>query len=191
MRWIPGDVVLWRESWRGRTYFTVPVRVVEDTEQQFVYYLAEGTRFSFPRGAWPFGELHPWAYKDAWRGHGLLVRHRQGDAHTIWHFWRGKDRRFAGWYVNMQAPLERDGHVFDTQDHELDIWIEHDGVWRWKDEAALEDWVRRGRFSEEEVLAIRAEGERVVAEWPFPTGWEDWAPDPSWPVPSLSSTVGE
>ena len=23
------------------------------------------------------------------------------------------------------------------------------------------------------------------AEWPFPTGWEDWRPDPAWPVPQL------
>ena len=33
--------------------------------------------------------------------------------------------------------------------------------------------------------AIRAEGERVIAEWPFPTGWEAWRPDPAWPTPVL------
>ena len=26
---------------------------------------------------------------------------------------------------------------------------------------------------------------RVLAEWPFPTGWEDWASDRPWPVPEL------
>lgn len=185
MRWNPGDVVVWRESWRGRLYAMIPVRVVEDSEEQFVYYLAEGTRYSFPRGGWPFAPEHPWAERGQWVGHGLLVRHRPFEAHTIWHFWHGEERRFAGWYVNMQAPLARDGRAFDTQDHELDIWITPDGTWQWKDEAQLEDWVRRGRFTPDEVLAIRAEGERVLAEWPFPTGWEDWRSDPSWFVPVL------
>jgi hypothetical protein len=48
-----------------------------------------------------------------------------------------------------------------------------------------EDWVRQGRFTGEDVAAIRAEGERVLAAWPFPTGWEDWQPDPSWTAPEL------
>jgi hypothetical protein len=42
-----------------------------------------------------------------------------------------------------------------------------------------------GFFSTEQAAAFRAEGERVIAEWPFPTGWEDWRADPSWPVPSV------
>lgn len=185
MSWTPGDVVVWSESWRGTRYYSVPVRIVEDSEQQLVYFLAEGTRFRFPRGAWPFADSHPWAHKDGWRGHGVLVQYRPGKAHTIWHFWQGEERRFAGWYVNMQEPLRRDGSGFDTQDQELDLWVKADGRWTWKDEAELEDWVRRGRFTREEVAAVHAEGERVLADWPFPTGWEDWGPDPTWSVPEL------
>jgi predicted RNA-binding protein associated with RNAse of E/G family len=113
----------------------------------------------------------------------VLIEHRPGAAHTIWHFWDGDDRSFAGWYVNMQQPYRRNGRAFQTQDHELDIWITPDGSWEWKDEEELAAWVPRGRFTAEEVAEIRAEGERVLAEWPFPTGWEDWEPDPSWPVP--------
>lgn len=185
MPWEPGEIVVWRERWRGRHYFSAPVRVVEDSLAQLVFHLADGTRYSFPPASWPFAAEHPWAARGEWTGHGLLVRHRPGDAHTVWHIWEGEERGFAGWYVNMQAPLERDGDAFDTQDHELDIRVAPDGTWRWKDEQELQDWVRRGRFTREEVEAIRTEGERVLAEWPFPTGWEEWVPDPSWPVPSL------
>jgi hypothetical protein len=32
---------------------------------------------------------------------------------------------------------------------------------------------------------VRAEADRVVAAWPFPTGWEDFRPDPAWGVPRL------
>ena len=185
MRWELGEVVVWRETWRGHTYFVWPVRVVRDDERELAVYVGEGTPFHFPEGAWPFDGEHPWLARDRWVGHGVLVTHRPGDAHAIWHFWDGDERRFAGWYVNMQDPFRRDGTAFDTQDHELDLWIEPDGSWQWKDEERMADWVRQGRFSLDEVAAIRAEGERVLAAWPFPTGWEEWAPDPSWPVPDL------
>jgi hypothetical protein len=179
--WEPGDVVVWREIWRGESWGSYPVRVVEDGEAATVVYTAPGTRFSFP--GWPYGP-HPWEGR-VWTGHGVLVLHRPGDAFTIWHFWEGPERRFQGWYVNMQEPWMRDRHAFETCDHELDIWVAADGSWHWKDEEKMDDWVRRGRFTSEEVAAIRREGERVVAEWPFPTGWEAWQPDPSSPVPEL------
>ena len=185
MRWEPGEVVVWRETWRGDTYFVWPVRVVADGDRELALYVAGGTPFHFPPASWPFEGEHPWAGRDRWIGHGLLVLHRPGDAHAIWHFWEDDERRFAGWYVNMQDPFRRDGAAFDTQDHELDLWIEPDGSWRWKDEDKMEGWILQGRFTREEVAAMRAEGERVLAEWPFPTGWEDWTPDPSWPVPEL------
>jgi hypothetical protein len=191
MRWDPGEVVVWREAWRGRTFLEWPVRVVEDTSERVVVYLAEGTRFLFPPGGWPFDGEHPWADRGSWKGHGLLVLHRWGEAHAIWHFWDGDERRFAGWYVNLQAPFERDARSFRTQDHELDVWITPDGSWQWKDVEKLHDWVRCGRFTEEEADGIRAEGERVLEAWPFPTGWESWAPDPQWDVPALPDGWGE
>ena len=185
MPWEKGDVVAWREAWHGQEYVAIPVRVVEDTDRQLVVYVAEGTRYSFPPGGWPFAEHHPWAAQGEWRGHGTLVLMRPAGAYSIWHFWKGDERRFAGWYVNLQEPFRREGLSYVTQDQELDIWIEPDGTWRWKDEQELEDWVGRGRFTREEVTEIRRAGERVVAEWPFPTGWEEWTPDPAWSVPAL------
>ena len=175
----------WRESWRGKEYIAIPVRVVEDTHQQLALYVAQGTRFAFPPGGWPFGRPHPWAEPGFWRGSGALVLMRPGDAFAICHFWEGEDRNFAGWYVNMQAPIERDGRSYLTQDHELDIWVNPDRTWRWKDEQELEDWVGLGRFTRDEVTEIRRVGEHVLALWPFPTGWEDWEPDPAWLVPEL------
>jgi hypothetical protein len=183
--WQPGDVVVWRETWRGRTYFAWPVRVVEDSPEQVAVYVAEGTRYTFPPGTWPFAPEHPWAGRAGWVGHGVLVQHRPGAAHAIWHFWTGDERRFAHWYVNLQAPFARNGYAFDTHDHELDVVVRPDGSWHWKDEDKMDDWVRRGRFTREEVAEVRAEGERVIADWPFPTGWEGWEPDPEWSVPEL------
>jgi hypothetical protein len=183
--WEPGSVIVWREAWRGREYIRIPVRVVEDGADGLLFYLCEGTPYAFPAGGWPFADAHPWAARGGFRGEGILVSQRPGDAHAVWHFWSGDERRFRGWYVNMQEPIRREGLSFLTQDEELDIWIEPDGAWSWKDECELEEWVPRGRFTPEDVRRIRAEGERVLAEWPFPTGWEEWRPDPAWDVPEL------
>jgi hypothetical protein len=186
MFWQPGEVVAWREAWRGERYCAIPVRVIEDGPEATVLYLAEGTRFEFVPGAWQWSDQHPWEERGEWTGHGVLISHRAGAAHTVWHFWHGDERSFVGWYVNMQEPLRRGPDGFETQDQELDIVVLPDGSWTWKDEQELLDWVPRGRFTEEEVAVVREEGERVLAEWPFPTGWENWRPDPAWTVPELA-----
>jgi hypothetical protein len=101
-------------------------------------------------------------------------------SHSIWHYWEGG--RFTHWYVNFEEPLRRTRVGFDTFDHKLDLIVEADGSWRWKDEDELEEAARRGLL---DAAAVRADAERVLADWPFPTGWEDWRPDPAWPAPEL------
>ena len=53
------------------------------------------------------------------------------------------------------------------------------------DEDELEEGLETGVLTAEDAAAARADAERLVAEWPFPTGWEDWRPDPGWEPPSL------
>jgi spore germination cell wall hydrolase CwlJ-like protein len=54
----------------------------------------------------------------------------------------------------------------------------------------LEERVREGRFTQEQVEATRAEGRRVAAaldagrRW-WSAEWASWEPDPSWPKPTL------
>ena len=127
-----------------------------------------------------------WALRDlTWHTYQVLRLIRFGAGHSVELFWHAEDDSFAGWYVNLQEPLRRSPVGFDTDDLVLDIWIEPDGSWQWKDEDELESAVELGRFTEEEARVIRAEGERVIAARPWPTGWEDWKPDPAWPVPGL------
>jgi hypothetical protein len=192
MRWRPGDVILWREVWRGRPWFVWPVRVVEDRADLLALYVPEGTPFGFPAGSWPWEDGHPWSRRDdpRWQGHGVLTLHRPGSAHSVWVFWSGAERNFLGWYVNLQEPLERTSRGVDTCDHELDIWIEPDGTWRYKDDELLDGWVERGRWTAEEVAGIRAEGARVAADldasrrW-WSDAWREWKPDPSWTAVEL------
>jgi hypothetical protein len=74
---------------------------------------------------------------------------------------------------------------FDYLDLELDVRIEPSGSWRLEDEDELEEAQRLGVLDAAEADEVRAEAQRVIERWPFPTGWEDWRPDVSWGVPAL------
>ncbi len=190
-RWQPGEAVVLRYFNHGRPTGALPTRAVS-SEERPVLWLAAGTTVKWPGVAGRLVREVPLAERftqplDAidrpWTGDGVLILGRPGRAHSIWLFW--ENGRFAGWYVNLEDPWQPCRLGFDTADHTLDIWVESDGSWRWKDEHELDVAVELGFFSSEQAAAFRAEGERVIEEWPFPTGWENWRADPSWPVPQV------
>jgi hypothetical protein len=168
----------------------MPHVVVEETPELAALYVGPGTRGLRPRRpfiedpaqlrtlTWEHVE-HVWA-----RSHCLRLL-RPGAAHCLYLFWAERDWAFEGWYVNLQDPFRRTPIAFETRDHALDIVVRPDGSWLWKDEDDLELATRLGVFTPDEAIAIRAEGERVLAEWPFPTGWEDWRPEPGVALPTL------
>ena len=186
----PGDTVVLRYFKRGRPSGAIPTRAISMSDGP-VLWLAPGTIVSWPAIGDRQVEDVPLAERFTvswdvierpWVGDGILIVARPERAHAIWLFWdRGA---FVGWYINLEDSWRTSPIGFDTQDHELDIWVEPDGSWRWKDELDLEEAVEAGVFSADQAASFRAEGERVIAEWPFPTGWEEWCANPSWPVPS-------
>ena len=92
----------------------------------------------------------------------------------------------TGHTVNLEEPHTFGERTISTRDHVLDIWVPFDtGTPQWKDEDELEASIAAGRMTPDEAAAARAEGERVMRERPWPTGWEDFEPDPSWPLPTL------
>lgn len=190
--WSEGDVVLRREVLNdGRSWLEAPVTVVRDEPGLLATYIAGGAPFRFPEGRWPTPDgLHPWHDRAGWEGHGVLMLQRPDEMHAIWHFWGGPDRRFLGWYVNIQEPFRRTADGYDTQDLELDIWIPVDGPWEWKDVNEVELRVQEGRLAAAQVAEIRAEGDRVAAEldagrrW-WDEAWSRWAPDPAWATPAF------
>lgn len=183
-RWQPGERIVRRELCLGRPWLGQAAIIVADTDDLLALYIAGDSELAYPDGDWPGGR-HPWHGKDRWRGHGVLQLQRPGEAHAVWLFWQGPERSLRCWYVNLQAPFRRTAGGIDTEDHELDIVIEPDGAWRFKDDEWLDEWVRLGRWTEAEVAAIRAEGARVAADleagrrW-WDEHWAGWRPDPEW-----------
>ncbi|MEV4628806.1 DUF402 domain-containing protein [Micromonospora sp. NPDC049523] len=185
----PGVVIDRREVLHGRPWLVTPVRVVHDSGEVLVTYLAEGTPLIFPEH--PFGP-HPWSRTAQWLGTSLLQVQRLGDAHAVWGFY--EKGVFTGWYINFQAPMRRWAQGFDTVDHGVDIWIPGGGSqWQWKDLGDVTELVRVGRLTPQEADEVWAETERVAAAldkgerwW---NRWTGWMPDPSWPVPAATASL--
>ena len=188
MAWQHGDVIVHREVWRGTPWLASPVVVVEDGPDLLATYIPEEMPLAFPPSA--DGRPHPWAGKERWTGHGVLVVRRPGEAYSVWHFWDGPDRRFAGWYLNLEEPFRRTAVGYDTQDLELDLWLPVGGAWRFKDEEQLEVRVREGRYTEAQVAAARRVGGELGAmldrdeRW-WDERWASFAPETGWRAPAF------
>jgi len=185
-----GDVAILRYFRRRVPVAALPMRVASTDAPAL--WLAPGTEIRWPVIGDGFAEelslderySSPWrAGHRMWEGEGVLIVGRPGRAHSLWVIRR--DGALATWYVNLESPWQQTSMGWDTQDHDLDLVCKPDGSWRWKDEDDLEAAVRHGHFSAREAAKFRAEGERVLAEWPFPTSWDDWEPDPNWTIAAV------
>jgi hypothetical protein len=181
--WSEGETILRREVLNdGRPWVETPVVVVRDEPELLASYIPTGAPFHFPEGDWPTPNgRHPWHGRTGWEGHGVLMLQRPNEAHAVWVFWHGPERAFHGWYVNLQEPFRRTAEGFDTQDHELDIWVPAEGPWVLKDDELLDVRVREGRFTQDQANAFRAEAARITSDldagrrW-WDDAWASWAP---------------
>lgn len=193
--WSPGDQIVLREILDGRIWTARPATVAVARDDLTAVYLAPDTEFRVPqvtqradflrrmRDGWDLG---PYAWTRARMLH--LLYPDVGHAIHLW--WLPPDWEFGGWYINLQEPIRQTSLGFDSMDHLLDVVIDPDLSWHWKDEEELEDAVLLGIIDPAQAAAIRAEGERVIQRLeerlpPFCDGWERWQPDPAWPVPAL------
>jgi hypothetical protein len=182
--------VLLRSIYRGNVRWCFPHHYIGDWNGRAGIYCQPGNRGKVTRRIPGTGYLERWVtdappFDHVWHTAHVLRFMRPGDAHTV-EVWWDAEWSFLGWYVNLQAPLVvEDGH-FDTTDWVLDIVVHPDGTCRWKDEDEFAHAIELGVFvsAEAAAAAVRAEGERVIAERPWPTGWEGWRPPPDWaPLP--------
>lgn len=187
MTWVPGEQILFRYVRADRAFWTLPATVAADEPDLLALWIAPRTPIRRParsKVGIPNLAAGRWAVVDTtWFGEGVLMLRRPDTSHALWLFWE-PEWAFRGWYVNLEQWWRTERGV-DAQDNQLDIWVYPDGRWEWKDEDDLAESVELGIHTPEEAAAFRAEGERVIAEWPFPTGWEDWRPDPAWAPPQL------
>lgn len=210
-RWAPGTTIVHHEVWAGRVWAARPLVVVEDADDRLLLWIPHGTRRKVPTpppdvasgdpepgrrgteaphhgvvenlvgGAWTHMD-HVWDVSSLW-----LVR--PGDGFAVWTSWEaGGDH--LGWYVNIQRPYRRTATGIEAMDLMLDIVVDPDRTWRWKDRHELDELARRGTYDEATLAAIAAAGDEALALLaagadPFTAEWATWRPDPTWGVPEL------
>lgn len=211
MRFAPGQTVLRRYFRNGRVSFLNVCRVLADDERGLRLWLPIGTpfwRLLTPDGrdghAASVDEMTEASLGElTWRGSHVMVfmpagsglggRDGRGVAHSVWWFF-SPTGEFEGWYGNLEAPYTRWADGVDTEDWALDVWVNPDRSWRWKDEDEFTARIGHPLFwTAAEAASIRAEGQSLVklaesGEFPFDGTWTDLCPDPSWPALVRPST---
>jgi hypothetical protein len=178
-----GDLVLKRSIYRGNVRWAFTHRFVGEWDGRIGIYCGPGNEGKEIRRG-PDGYLKRWRTNapplDAtWERGGVLRFERPGARHNIEILWT-PEWELAGWYVNLQTPVALNGRFLDTTDQALDVTVSPNGTPTWKDEDELEEAIELGIWTTDEAAEIRAEGERVIAAAPWPTGWEDWRPSADW-----------
>jgi hypothetical protein len=169
-----GSSIRVREVLHGAEWAAWDERVVSD-DGILVSVKVDGTPMSFPEHPVP----HPWGHLEAWQGSTVLKLRRAGDWYSVWRFFDA-DGAFLSWYVNFETPVVRTADGVDVNDLQLDIVIEPDGGWRWKDVQDLAPSLESGRITRDELLAVLAEAAHVAElldrgdRWWAP--WDDWSP---------------
>jgi hypothetical protein len=173
-RFAAGSSICVREVLHGAAWASWEERVVSD-DGILVSVKADGTPMSFPEHPVP----HPWGHLEAWQGTTVLKLRRDGDWYSVWRFFDAEGA-FLSWYVNFETPVVRTADGVDVNDLQLDIVIDPDGGWRWKDVQDLAPSMASGRITQDELLAVLAEAAHVAElldrgdRWWAP--WDDWSP---------------
>ena len=172
-----------RDVWFGRVWRANACLIVEERAEHAALWLPQGATAKIPvddggrERRIPGGD---WTLRDRPNRRSSLALVRPGARWSLWHFWDGAD--FLYWYVNFERDVRRTPLGFDVADEKLDLIVHADGRAVWKDEDELQEAARLGLVN---VSEVRAAAEGVLADPPWPSGWEDWRPDPGWETPGL------
>lgn len=198
--WKPGEIAVWRGIFRNRIWHAIPTIVVKETPREIVRLILPGARCMVEehyipgvktgKRRWDFKE-GIWGLKEfSWQNSRVLAITEPEKYYSIMYFWNHASNRFLGYYVNFQLPFQGSHCGMDSLDLELDLDIEPDLRFRWKDEddyhkaieqgVILPEWVQEIDKAKPEILE-RLEGRHH----PFDGSWLDWMPDPAWSPPTL------
>ena len=108
---------------------------------------------------------------------------RRGDPFSVFLF-TNNDGSLRGWYVNLERPQHRTAIGFDYEDDLLDVWV---ALGAEPDSSTRTSSQKPSNAASSLPSGPRNQSRRgaLLAEPPWPTGWEEWRPEPGWQVPVL------
>jgi protein associated with RNAse G/E len=199
--WKPGEVIAWRGIYRELVWHAMPTIVVKDTPQEIVLALIPGTVCMVEEN---YAKSHKkstkrrWDFKDedwklekfTWHTNRLLFVLEPEKYYSIIYFWHHESKEFLCYYINFQLPFIRNHCSIDTLDLDLDMVIQPDFSFEWKDLDDYQKGIETGVIltewaSEIETAKMEILNRLEKRAYPLDNSWLNWRPDPNWPAPSL------
>jgi protein associated with RNAse G/E len=198
--WKSGEVVAWRGIFRERIWHVQPTIVVKDSPSELLLTLLPGTECiteeHYPQGK--KSESRRWFFVDrewnlatyTWRTNRLLLRLEPQKFYSTIFFWDDASGEFRCYYINFQTPFQRKHLSVDTLDLDLDLIIQPDFRFEWKDVDDYKKVIEYHVISPEWIQGIERDTAEVFERvnnrrYPFDGSWLDWTPEPAWVPPSL------
>ncbi len=196
-----GQIVLWRSVTEETVTYCFAGHLIGADDQHIALHQPYGAPVRRRTGArvGPRGSMlkDGWdgGYQErAWGGAPTVRVHPVGRPYSVIRDWDPANRRFDGWYINLELPWLRSIVGYDSRDLVLDVVATPDlSEWRWKDEEELTWAVGQRILTQGHAAWIRAAGRAAVADLEtrtrvFNAGvWDHWVPNDSWPAPRFEA----
>jgi protein associated with RNAse G/E len=202
--WKPGDTVVIRGVYQGRICHAQSARVIRDSAEETALLVEPGAECVAPAGYLHHrhGDGSAWdrwqetlgntldIQRFDWKVNRFLILLEPQKFFSIIHIWEQASQMFQCYYVNFQLPFTRTEYGFDTLDLDLDILVDLNNDWEWKDISDYERGINSGGISNEWVRQIEESKEEVLTriaqrQYPFDQTWLGWLPDTNWPKTTL------
>ena len=198
--WKPGDTIVWRAIFRNRIWNALPVIIVKDAPQEIVVTLLPGaecmTEAHYVEGKkngnrrWDFKDRDWQLDKYTWKTNRLLLILQPERYYSPILFWNHESNQFLCYYINFQLPFQRNHNALHTLDLELDLVVNPDLSYKWKDLDDYQNAVEHNVIFPEWIQGIEAAKHEIFdklekRQYPFDGSWLDWQPDPGWSPPAL------
>lgn len=198
--WKSGDIVILREIFQSKISSAFPVIMIKDSPEEIALALVPGAEGfvteDYSKGKqngkrrWDFKDK-PWKLENhIWHTNRVLILIEPQKYYAINYFWDDKTNEFSCYYVNFQLPFQRSHCGIDTLDLEIDLVIDSDFSYRWKDLDDYQKSIDSGIITNEWAQEIENAKQEVFEklskrQYPFDESWLNWKLDPCWPAPKL------
>lgn len=195
-----GDHVLYQGIYENCVWYAQSMLIVKDTAEETALAVYPGMECAAPRGyingrqtwnRWQDYLTNHWDMQQYnWHTNRFLVLLYPKKYYSINLMWNHAEKRFLCYYINFQLPFQRTDLGFKTLDLEIDLVINPDHSWHWKDEEDYNEGVKlniiRAEWVQEIETAKREIFEKLeYIQYPLDEYWLGWTPNPEWTLPRL------
>lgn len=202
--WQPCQSCALRDIIHDRVWLAHAAIVVKDEPEETCLLLLPGSHCAYPEGYWRWkhgdfsqgtrwqeARCQDWTHRQfVWQTNRMLMILEPEKYYACCLFWDHVSDQFRNYYINFQLPYQRSHCGFDTFDLELDLVVDADFTWQWKDRPAYEAGIQDGSIQASWAQAIGQAQTEIFDRlktrgYPFDGSWLSWRHDSSWTAPCL------